>query len=282
MRANSLMTGLIWVALCGPVIFVTAASADTARVNGFEMYFETVGQGQPLLLLHGFTQVGAEWDPIRDELASEFRLIIPDLRGHGSSTNPSGEFTMRQSALDVLALLDHLEIDRVQAMGFSAGANTLLHMATQQPERIEAMVLIGGSHCFSAQSQKVAGSYDPTNISGEYMEELRSIHKHGEEQIQALLSQMYGFKDSNEDMNITPPHLSTISARTLIMLGDRDRFVPVNIAFDMYEAIPNSYLWIVPNMDHQAMWGPVRDHFLCTATAFLKDQWQSRPARLCE
>ena len=129
---------------------------------------------------------------------------------------------MRQSALDVLALLDHLEADRIQAIGFSAGADTLLLIATQQPERIEAMVLIGGAHYFPEQAREVMGNYDSTDVPEENMEEMRSVHKHGDGQIRALISQMNGFKDSYDDMNITAPYLSTITARTLIMQGDRD------------------------------------------------------------
>jgi len=54
-------------------------------------------------------------------------------------------------------------------------------------------------------------------------------------------------KDSYDDMNFTPPYLSTITARTLIIYGDRDPLYPVKIALEMYTAIHRSYLWIVPN-----------------------------------
>jgi len=271
---------IAWTALTSP------ASGDTVQVNGFEMYYETAGQGQPLVLLHGFTQVGAEWDPIRDDLKSDFRLIIPDLRGHGSSTNPSGEFTNRQAALDLFVLLDHLGLERIQAIGFSVGGEILLHMATQQPDRIDAMVLIGAAPYFSEQAREVLRDVHPNDESEESMRELRSVHKHGDGQIRALLSQMNGFKDSYDDQNFTPPYLSTITARTLIIQGDRDRFNPVSTALELYDAIPRSYLWIVPNGSHFPTQGPVQEYFVCTATAFLRDQWRlggpGTPARLCE
>src|SRR5688572_3583082 len=56
-----------------------------------------------------------------------YRVIVPDLRGHGRSTNPGGAFTFRQCAQDVLALLDGLGLDRTKAIGLSMGAKTLLH-----------------------------------------------------------------------------------------------------------------------------------------------------------
>ena len=103
-------------------------TARTERINGIEMYCELQGEGEPLLLLHGFTGSGADWGLIFPTPPEGYRLVIPDLRGHGRSTNPSAEFTFRQSALDVIALLDRLRIEHCQAIGLSAGAETLLHM----------------------------------------------------------------------------------------------------------------------------------------------------------
>jgi pimeloyl-ACP methyl ester carboxylesterase len=110
---------------------MSSAHGQTVPINGFEMYYESRGEGAPLVLLHGGAGVGANWSLVFREPPAGFRLIVPDLRGHGSSTNPSGEFTFRQSALDVLALLDHLAVGRFKAIVMSLGAKTLLHVATQ-------------------------------------------------------------------------------------------------------------------------------------------------------
>ena len=122
-----------------------AQDSGTVSINGFEMYYEVIGEGDPVVLLHGFLETGSMFKPFVDDLSAHYRLIIPDLRGHGGSTNPSGDFTMRQSAKDVFGLMDHLALDRIKAIGVSTGAMTLLHMATQQPNRIEAMVLVGAA-----------------------------------------------------------------------------------------------------------------------------------------
>ena len=87
------------------------------ELNGIKMYYETYGSGSPLVLLHGFGGSGSTWAPIIPDLSKYFRVIVPDLRGHGRSTNPTNRFTHRQSALDVYALLDQLGIAKFKAIG---------------------------------------------------------------------------------------------------------------------------------------------------------------------
>jgi len=88
-------------------------------------------------------------------------------------------------------------------------------------------------------------------------ERLRPIHVRGDEQIRELRRQFHGFKDSYEDMNFTRPYLSTITARTLIVHGDRDDFFPVEIPLEMYRSIPDAFLWIVPQGGHVPIFDPL-------------------------
>src|SRR5437899_9041881 len=78
-------------------------------INGMEMYYEIRGTGEPLVLLHGGGGAGVNWSLLFKEPPAGFQLIVPDLRGHGRSNNPSGVFTFRQSALDLFVLLVHLK-----------------------------------------------------------------------------------------------------------------------------------------------------------------------------
>ena len=119
---------------------------ESVRLNGIEMYYEREGSGAPLLLLHGGGGCHDDWLYAgRNQYSREYGLVVPDARGHGRSTNPNKTITHRQCASDALALMDHLGIDRFRAMGLSMGGNTLLHMATLQPERIEAMVVVSAT-----------------------------------------------------------------------------------------------------------------------------------------
>jgi pimeloyl-ACP methyl ester carboxylesterase len=246
----------------------------TEHLNGIQMYCEVHGQGEPLMLLHGFTGSGGDWEPFVNELAAEYQLVIPDLRGHGGSTNPSNVFTFRQSALDVFALLDKLNVERFKAIGVSGGAKTLLHMATQQPDRVATMVLVSAAPYFPAQARAIMSQFTVENLTDDEWQVLRRRHKHGDDQIRALWAQGNAFKDSYDDMNFTAPYLSTITARTLIVHGDRDPFYPVNLAIEMYTAIPRSYLWIIPNGGHGPISGNMANRFVETTAAFLRGEWQ--------
>lgn len=252
----------------------TGAPGQTVSINGMEMYYEVRGEGYPLLLLHGFTGAGSNWSLIFPEPPDGYQLIIPDLRGHGRSTNPSGEFTHRQSALDVLALLDALKIERFRAIGMSAGAKTLLHMATRQPDRIRAMVLVSATPYFPEQARAIMRQMTDENRTEEEWLQMRQWHYHGDEQIRRLWRQGNAFKDSYDDMNFTPADLAKITAPTLIVHGDRDPLYPVSIAMEMYAAIPKAYLWIVPNGGHGPIFGDMSRRFIDTAMGFLNGEME--------
>src|SRR5207248_6518330 len=252
----------------------TASSlGETISVNGIEMYYEIRGAGAPLVILHGGTGAGVNWSLIFKDTPAGYRLIVPDLRGHGRSTNPSGEFTFRQSALDVFAMLDHLGIESFKAIGVSVGAKTLLPVATQQPARSEAMVLVSATPYFPEEARAIMRQVSPDNRTEAEWAQMRQWHKHGDEQIRALWKMANAFRDSYDDMNFTPPYLSTIRARTLIVHGDRDPLYPVNMAVELYAAIPCSYLWVIPNGGHGPIFGDIADRFVETSLAFLNDEW---------
>jgi pimeloyl-ACP methyl ester carboxylesterase len=250
----------------------TEPTGRTLKLRDIEIYVEERGTGQPLLLLHGFTGCSGDWKHVfdLDVLARRHRLILPDARGHGRSTNPGGEFTHRACAADLLALLDALEVPRVRAIGMSLGGNTLLHVATTARERIEAMVLISAVPYFPAQARAIMRQAGPENQPAAAWDSMRARHAHGDDQIRALWRHAAGFADSYDDMNLTPPLLGTITARTLIVYGDRDPLYPIEMAVDMYRAIPRAALRVVPGGGH----GPIfaeheRARFCDTALAFL-------------
>lgn len=244
---------------------------NSLQVNGIDLYYETLGAGEPLLLLHGGSGSHEDWSHAgRDEFNREFTLIMPDARGHGRSTNPAKIITHRQCALDTLALLDHLGIAKCKAIGLSMGGNILLHMATLQPDRIESMVVVSSTMHFPEQARAIMRQVTVESQSPKEWETMRKRHKHGDDQIVAIWQWLREMADSHDDMNFTPPLLSKITASTLIVYGDRDFLYPIEMAVDMYRAIPRSTLWVVPNGGHGPVFLDAAPQFVKTALTFLR------------
>jgi pimeloyl-ACP methyl ester carboxylesterase len=159
-------------------------------VNGIDLYYETQGSGDPLLLLHGGWGCHDDWAYAgRDQFLPHYQLIAPDARGHGRSTNPQKTINHRQNALDFLALLDHLGIQQCRAIGLSMGGNTLLHMATLQPGRISAMVLVSATMYFPDQARKVMAQVPAENMPQSEWDSMLKRHKLGDQQILNLWQQ---------------------------------------------------------------------------------------------
>ena len=238
-------------------------------LNGTQVYFEVHGSGEPLLLLHGFGGCSQDWSASINILSPNFQLIIPDMRGAGRSRILTKPFRHDDSATDMLALLDHLGISQFNGLGISGGGNVLLHLASRQPERVKAMVMVSATSYFPAQARAIMRQY-PASLTEADWETMRRRHPGGDEQIKALLASTSSFADSYDDMNFTPPYLATIKARTLIVQGDRDPLYPIEISVEMAKAIPQSSLWIVPNAGHGPVLGQRWTEFLKTALEFLE------------
>jgi pimeloyl-ACP methyl ester carboxylesterase len=168
-------------------------------------------------------------------------------------------------------LLDRLELEQVSAIGISAGAKTLLHVATAQPLRIDRLVLVSATPYFPAQARPLFAAFKMDSANEAEWTRLRHTHVHGDAQIRALYEQGRALARSYDDMNFTPSLLSTITARTLIVHGDRDPFYPVTLAVEMYESIPDARLWVVPNGGHGPIFGAQAPAFVQTALAFLNE-----------
>jgi len=238
-------------------------------LNGVQLYFEVHGSGDPLILLHGFGGCSQDWSPLITDWRANFQLIVPDMRGHGRSSNPSSVFRHRDSAADIFALLDYLGVGTFKGLGVSGGGNVLLHLATQQPQRVQAMVLVSATSYFPAQARPLMRQY-PNSLTEQDWEMMRRRHPGGDPQIKTLLASTASFADSYDDLNFTPPYLSTIQARTLIVQGDRDPLYPVDISVEMAKAIPQSSLWIIPNGGHGPIGGERWPEFVKTSAAFLR------------
>jgi pimeloyl-ACP methyl ester carboxylesterase len=122
-------------------------------------------------------------------------------------------------------------------------------MATQQPARVEAMIHVSGTPRFPDQARAIMRT-----MTAEQTPLWRHAH---------------AFADDRDDMNFDARSLAAITAKTLIVHGDRDPLYPVELALELYRGIPGSALWVVPNGGHGPIFGEQAAPFVQTATAFL-------------
>ncbi len=246
------------------------ARRRTITVEGAELHVEERGNGEPLLLLHGMSGTSGDWAHVfeLDELSRRFRVVMPDARGHGHSTNPRREFTFARCGRDLIAILDALGIEQTAAIGVSLGAKTLLHAATRSPSRIGAMIVVSATPRFPDETRALFRAAALQERSPEEWARMRGLHVHGDEQIARLWSLPASFADDPYDMNFTAEQLGTITARTLIVSGDRDPFYPVELAVELHRAIPRSSLWVVPDALHSPIFLSQRAAFVEEARRF--------------
>jgi len=236
---------------------------------GMQLHYDVHGEGAPLVWLHGGLGVGEDWRYIFAEVPAGYQLIAPDLRGHGRTTGASPTYSFRQSARDVFALLDHLQIDRVKVIGLSGGGISALHMATMAPRRIAAQVIVSAPARFPEQARAIQRNYSEAMLSEG--ERIRMRERHPREGQLAMLFRQVRAMAEGDDPGFTTDQLATISADTLIVFGDRDPLYPVSMAVELREAIPRSWLWVVPGGGHGPVFGRDAARFVETSVAFLAE-----------
>ena len=114
------------------------------------LHYEDLGAGRPVVLIHGFTNYGLSWTPQLAALVhAGYRVILPDLPGHGASAPASALCTVTDLGGDLIELLDHLGIRSAAFCGLSLGGMIALQMAVDQPERVAALVVANSRRSFS-------------------------------------------------------------------------------------------------------------------------------------
>ncbi len=237
----------------------------TLKLNTHTLNYLDVGQGQPVLLLHGLGSCAAHWQPQIDLLVTSYRVIAPDCRGHGGSGAPAGPYSIRQLGEDAQALLAALAIERAHVIGYSLGGMTAFELALNDSGRVQSLVIINsGPHVptedlafrlgwwwrratvrlfgLKAAAVTIAGHLFPqpaqAALAQQYVESMSAVDK------QAYLALIKAFVGWT-----VMPRLHQITAPTLVLSGDND-YSPVAYK-QMYTAlIPGARLQVIANSTH--------------------------------
>lgn len=166
--------------------------------NGVELHYDIHGEGAPLLWLHGGMGHGSDWQFIFKEVPPGYQLIAPDLRGHGRSTgDQSPSYSFRQSALDMLALLDALGIRTIKIVGLSGGGITALHIAVMAPARVAAMIIVSAPATFPEQTRAIQRGFSEAMLTEPDMARMRERHRRPG-QLDNLFAQARAFADGDD------------------------------------------------------------------------------------
>jgi 2-succinyl-6-hydroxy-2,4-cyclohexadiene-1-carboxylate synthase len=232
------------------------------------------GATPALIFLHGFGGTGRDLEAVIDALEAEREVIAPDLMGHGASPcPPPHHFSMARCAHQVLGIMDGLEGPPPALVGYSMGARVALHLAIQAPERLAALVLVGGHPGIEEAVEREARSQWDQEMAGAartlgqpafarhwetlpiiasqqrtpepWGERLRT--RRGQANVEGLARAIEGM--GTGAMTPVWGQLDRISVPTLIVAGaEDDRYVQVSA--DMAQRIPRSERWLVPGCGH--------------------------------
>ena len=146
MRTATVLTLLLCAALPARAWSQQQPVTGYAPVNGLQMYYEIHGAGDPVVLLHGsFMTITNNWTGWIDELARTRKVIAVEMQGHGRTADIDRDFSYEALADDVAALLDHLEIERADLIGYSMGGGVAMLTAIRHPEKVRKVVSISAA-----------------------------------------------------------------------------------------------------------------------------------------
>jgi pimeloyl-ACP methyl ester carboxylesterase len=231
-----------------------AAASGTFMRDGITFYYETYGEGEPLLMVHGNGLSIASFRPQIEFFKSRYRIIAMDSRGQGKSGDGDGPITYEQMTDDLAALLDHLQTGPVDVLGWSDGGIEALLLGIHHPDKVKKIVAMAAN--LNPTSAAVYPETDgmTAEMSKALTPEIRATPD-GKKQVRLLAL-------LQEQPNIDPKSLAKITAPTLVLSGDQD-VIRLEHTVAIFNALPNAELGVFPNNTHAA---PYDDSALFNAT----------------
>ena len=242
----------------------TPKKTEFVLVNGKIIYYEIYGEGEPLFLLHGYTLSSKSWLPYVDEFHEEYEVYLIDLTGHGKSETFKEDLSIKSVAEDLNYLVQHLQLDKIKAIGFSFGGDILYQLALLNPPLIESMITIGAVGTWTINDfpeYQKAFTFENRDNFPWLITNHDTDHK-----IKALMEQF-----NNYTVKLTNGELQTIKPEVLIMIGDNDEGMDLEEVARVKKYLPNSDLWILPNVAHGAHEGETKGEFIIKSKLFLSE-----------
>lgn len=243
-----------------------------ATANGVQIYYETEGNGEPLILVGGYSSDSSHWFAVKDELARHFQVVLLDNRGTGRTDPPTGPFSIEDMGDDVVKLAANLNLKRPHLLGNSMGGAIVQSIAYRYPDWPGKIIL---SQTFIKLRQIIRAMMRGCLHLLEHQVPARG-------QLEITFPWLYseGFYQDPKKLEIalerrlqypykTPPEIlrkqfgalcefdsslwyHKISAETLILAGQEDLISPVEDSIALAKGIQGAKIHIFPNMGHSA------------------------------
>jgi len=236
-------------------------AGKTVDVNGIKMYYETYGEGPPLLLIHPNSGSLSNMSPQIEEFSKSYRVIAADSRGHGRSGAGEGRLTYPQMAEDLDKLLESLDVKSAHVVGWSDGGILGLLLAIHHPDKVGKLAIMGAN-------LTPDGSYPWAQEWVTKQVKAANAEIAGGNGSPELQMQLKYFDLLGKQPDIPVDDLKKIKSPVLVMAGDRD-VIRTEHTVLIFESIPNSQLEIFPGATHMiSREDPER--FNRTVASFLK------------
>jgi pimeloyl-ACP methyl ester carboxylesterase len=243
----------LWMMVPPPAALPKADESGLAPVNDIQMYYEiyNAAGSDPVLLLHGGLGSTLNWGNQLPVLTGKHKVIALDSRGHGRSTRSAQPFGYDLMASDVLAMMDHLKLDKVSIVGWSDGGIIGLVLAMQHPERVAKLFAYGANFNVSGVNPTVETNEVFGKAIGMAMENYQKLSPTPGD-FDNFLKQISGMWFSQPDFK--PEQLGAIKVPTVIADGQYEEAILPAHTVELAKLIPGAKLVIIPNVSHMGMW----------------------------
>ena len=240
------------------------------RSDDIQLYYETQGNGFPVVLAHPFTVNHEFWAPVAARLATRYRVLTPDLRGHGRSEVGQGPATMAKHAEDLRRLLEAEQITKAVFAGVSIGGYILFEFWRHYRPRVAALVfsntkaegdaeIARANRLKSIQDARQRGTGPfleeqiPNYIGATTRRNRPDIVETARKMMRTLtVDGMAAVQQGMADRPDSVPTLPTIDVKTLVITGDEDTLTPAQTAKVIQQGIAGASLAVIPRAGHYA------------------------------
>ena len=274
----------VFVSLAGPTIAVAGSVDQAAWValkkqvtlsNGLRLSYVELGdpKGEPLLLLHGYTDSSRSWSLVAPYL-SKYRLLIPDQRGHGNSDAPLCCYGPTQFADDARLFLDAMGVEKAAVAGHSLGSMIAISLAADHPQRVSRIILVGSTALTPVNRgdwlyENVAALKAPYDRSSQFLRDWHPANQptpvdpaFADAVMEELLRiPLHVWRGVMRELAAVPVgrHAADVKAPVLVLSGGKDPLFPAAHHASLLKAFPNADAQVFPELGHNPNWERPKD-----------------------